>query len=278
MILYRKLKHFLRIHLPFARAGISVAMAYKLNFIGFVLGDILNCVIVFFLWSAVFAAADSGTINGFSRIDMTAYVFVAFLTTYLTYSDAAWALGDEIRDGSIAMRLIKPIDFEHPLLFQEMGDKGVSVSLVTIPTLIGVEVYRYVSMGKVMLNVGHLAIFFLSVFIGYLVNFYFNLCFGFLSLLTQNIWGLMEGRTALVSFLSGNLVPIVFLPEPIAQILSLLPFASFTYTPAMIYLGKYDLKTAGFFTCIQLAWFAFFFLLSKLIWHLVKRRLCVQGG
>ena len=46
----------LRIYKPFTHAGILLAAQYRANFVCFILGDILQCFITYFLWHAVFTS------------------------------------------------------------------------------------------------------------------------------------------------------------------------------------------------------------------------------
>lgn len=74
---------------------------------------------MFFLWKAVFESSGGNSFMGFSMTDMTVYIFITFLSGYLTYSEGAYAVGEEIRDGSIAMRMIKPVSFDMTFYFKK---------------------------------------------------------------------------------------------------------------------------------------------------------------
>ena len=79
---------------------------------------------MYFVWKAVFLSSEGDTFMGFTMEDMVVYLFITFLTGYLTYSDGAFAVGEEIIDGSIAMRMIRPCSFESSFLFQELLQFG----------------------------------------------------------------------------------------------------------------------------------------------------------
>lgn len=74
-----------------------------------------------------------------------------------------------------------------------------------------------------------------------MINFYFNICFGFSAFVFKNLWGSNLLKNSLVAFMSGSLIPLVFFPKLIADLLHLLPFSSLVYTPVMIVIGKYSI-------------------------------------
>ena len=80
----RRIKRFFRTYRPFTRAGMQELVAYRANFICFFIGEILSAFIMYFVWKAVFLSSDSKTFMGFTMEDMVVYLFISFLTGYLT--------------------------------------------------------------------------------------------------------------------------------------------------------------------------------------------------
>ena len=273
-----KSKRILSLYKSFSRAGMQNMFAYRANFFCFLIGEIMSAFILYFVWKAVFISSGGETFNGFSMNDMVVYIFVSFLASYMTYSDGAYVLGEEIISGDVTMRMIKPVSFDMCFLFQELGNQIVKLLFIFVPILLGVEIYRFVVNGFIMFNVVNFLIFFVSLFFAYLISFYFNVCYGYLAFYLQNLWGTSIVKETLVSFLSGGIIPLAFLPSTLSSILNLLPFASLSYTPVMIYMGKYSLSQIIFSILLQIFWLLFFYVLSKIIWKSAVRRLCANGG
>ena len=273
-----RLSRFFRTYKPFTRAGVQEAIAYRANFICFLIGEIMSAFIMYFVWKAVFLSSDSDTFMGFTMEDMVVYLFITFLTGYLTYSDGAFAVGEEIVDGSIAMRMIRPCSFEMCFLFQELGNRLISVSMIFVPMVAGVEVYRYIVCGTLRFNIVSFLLYILSLLIAYMISFYFNVCYGFMAFFFKNLWGTTLIKETVVSFLSGAVVPLAFLPSGLAAVLNILPFASLSYTPVMIYMGMYSAGETAWRIGLQLFWLVFMYGVSKLVWRSAVKRLCVQGG
>lgn len=272
------MRRFLRIYLPFSKAGIQEMMAYRFNFFFHLLGEMLSCFVMYFVWLAVFESSDSSTFMGFSMTDMTVYLFISFMASFLTYSDGAINIGEEIRDGSIVMRMIKPVNFDMYFLFHELGSRVVVAGIVLVPMCIGVELYKFFVTGAVMFSLPNFALFMVSLILAYLVSFYSNVCYGFLAFFLKNLWGSSVLKDAVISFLSGSKIPLAFMPPVLKTVLSVLPFASLSYTPVMLYMGLYDAPAIIWIVSLQVFWLVFFWGLSKLIWRLATKRLCVQGG
>lgn len=272
------MRRFINMYKPFTLAGIQEFFVYKTNFLFFMLGEILYSFIMFFVWKAVFTSSDSGTFMGFTMINMVVYLFMTYLSTVLTESDMSYVIGEEIVEGSIAMRLIKPVNYDTSFFFQEVGNKLIMVGVMLLPMIVGVEVYRYVVTGTLMFNGLRFLTFFISIVFGYILSFYFNMCFGFLAFWLKNLWGANLLKGSIIKFLSGAIIPIAFLPPVIGHVLNVLPFASLTYTPVMIYMGMYTTSQTLFFLGLQVFWMLVFFGLSKCIWRFAIKRLCVQGG
>ena len=273
-----RLKHFLRTYKPFTRAGVQEMITYRANFVCHFIGNILSAFIMYFVWKSVFLSSESATFMGFSMEDMVVYLFISFLTDYMTYSDGAWAVGEEIKDGSIAMRMIRPCSFEMCFLFQETGTRLMCAAMIFVPMVAGVEIYRFAVMGAIRFHIGRFLLYILSMLIAYMISFYFNVCYGFMAFFFKNLWGTSLVKDMLVSFLSGGMIPLAFLPSGLATALNILPFASLRYTPVMIYMGMYSGGEIAWRIGLQLLWLLAMMGISKLIWNRAIRHLTIQGG
>lgn len=251
---------------------------YRVNWIFNIFGNVLGCFISYFIWNAVYLSGDSDSLNGFTMPQMVVYIFLMFLTGMLISSGGTYDIGEEIRDGSIAIRLIKPISYNSTFLFQELGNKIMTVCILIVPTVVGVEVVRFIFIGSVQFNIIGFLIYLISCVFAYLVNFFFNICFGFIAFIIKYLWGANLMKNCIVGFLSGQTFPLALLPDTFEKILLFLPFASFSYTPVMIYMGMYKDTTLLYYLGLQLFWVLFFWGLSKFLWIVSVKHLSVQGG
>ena len=264
--------------MPFTRAGIQSTLMYSINIIFFSLSELLYCFVTYYVWLAVFDASDGQNFMGFDMQDMVLYLFMTNVTAYLTMSQADSAIAEEIKDGSIAMRLLKPVDYHISILFKDIANPIILFFMVFLPMTVCVEIYRGVTAGMIMFQPLNCLLYLLSGIIAYLVSFYLNMCFGFLAFYVTNLWGVSMFKKILLKFLSGAAIPLAFMPAALKNILAFLPFSSLSYTPVMIYMGKYTGAELLLNVGLQVFWLIALIVLCKLIWNRAIKRLCVQGG
>ena len=274
----QQLKKYLRTYLPFTRAGIQAAMTYRSNFLAWFLGSIVYCLVMYYIWLAVFNSSGEGMINGFTMRDMTVFLFITAMTNFLTDSDGSYDVGEEVRDGNIAMRLIKPVGFHSTFLFTEIGWKLLIFGMIFAPVVIGVEIYKFNAYGGFAFNIASFALYIFSMTMSYLFSFYMNVCFGFMAFFLKNLWVFNIIKSSILRFLSGGVLPLAFMPGALRQVLEWLPFASLCYTPVMIYMGMYSPAETALRLAVQVAWVIVFYIISKLILSTALRHVSVQGG
>lgn len=262
----------------FTKAGIQDAVAYRASFLGFFIGEIFICFVMYFIWRAVYVSKGDSSFMGFTMTDMMVYVFMSNIATFLIGTDATYSIAEEIKDGSIIMRLIKPVKVDLSFLFFELGNKIMIIVCILGPIILGLEVYRYYVLGHVAFKFTRFVLFMISISISYILSFYLNLIFGYLAFFLMNLWGFNILKESIIKFLSGSIIPLAFFPEIISKIFTYLPFASLTYTPVMIYMEKYNGSTLVFNLLLQVFWLVFFVVASQLMWKWAEKRIAVQGG
>ncbi len=265
-------------YVPFMKAGVQSLIIYRLNFMGFVIGGLIYCFVMFYLWRAVFESNGGGIFLGFSMTDMVVYLFLSNTTTQLIFSDVSNEIGEEIRDGSISMRLLRPVNTDLSYMFGELGTALMKLVVLLIPVILGLEIYRFYVTGTIVFNPLNFLLYLFSAVLAYIISFRVNLCFGFIAFYVKNLWGIGILKNSVIGFLSGSLIPIAFMPEGLRICLEYLPFASMSYTPVMIYMGKYGAYEVLFRIAIQIIWAILLYGLSKLIWFGAIKKLCIQGG
>lgn len=268
----------LHIYLPFVSAGMQETTTYRVNWLFLIFGNALGCFVSYFIWNAVFLSSPNNTLNGFTMSQMTIYIFLMFLTSTLIYSGGTYDIAEEIRDGSIAMRILKPVSYNSTFLFQELGNKVLTAVILVVPIVIGIEFLGLFIWKELQINILNLLLYFFSAVLAYLINFFFNISFGFIAFITKYLWGANMIKNCIVGFLSGAMIPFSFFPEVLEKIFLTLPFASLNYTPIMIYMNVYNGTDILYYLCLQVFWVVFFWGLSKLLWKNAIKRLSIQGG
>lgn len=151
---------------------------------------------------------------------------MSFVTNLLTRSDSSFMIGEEVKDGSIIMRLLRPVHFAASYLFTELGSKWLIFISVGLPFLSVIILMKILSGQGIVEVLGLTVLYLFSLTLAYLINFFFNICFGFSAFVFKNLWGSNLLKTSIVAFMSGSLIPLAFFPKVVSAILSFLPFSS----------------------------------------------------
>src|SRR5690606_21463240 len=105
--------------------------------------------------------------------------------------------------------------------------------------------------------------FALSVLAAFVLKFLLAFLTGMCCFWTTSVVGLIRLRVVLVSFLSGALVPLAFLPQWVQQLAAFLPFQGTLHTPVAIYLGQLHGSAVWWALALQGMWIVVLWLLSR---------------
>lgn len=266
----------IKTYLPFLRNTFQKLISYKANVIIFMFGDLLMLAVTYYLWKAIYGSSSEAIINGFTLNQMIIYVFITFLTNLMISVDISADISREVLDGSIAINLVRPINYEKRMLFQGLGNvlyNFIVIFLITF-TLTTFLFYRYFG----YINILNIIIYFISIVLGILISFYFSYIFGLFSFKITNMWGMSQIMQSIIQLLSGTLIPIAFFPSWAQAIVKFLPFSAAIYTPTMIYLDKLTNIEIMMSLGVQIFWVIFLMIAAKLMWKSMIKNLTVVGG
>ena len=124
---------------PFFRAGSMDTMAYRFNILMWVIVTVFEIAVVIFLWLAVYSSSEGGidsVINGFSYKEMIVYVVLTTIFGFVTFgSDTLWFINNDIKKGTIANYVIKPISYRGKFVASSLGN------FVTVLVIFGIPLY-----------------------------------------------------------------------------------------------------------------------------------------
>ncbi len=267
-----------KVYFPFSINYLKTQFAYRFTMLFFVAGRIVQITATMLLWVAIYENSPNPVMNGFSSGEMINYLFLTSVIGWVTGSGAAHQIAREVRQGTIAMHLIKPISFQGYLFFMDLGNIMFSFVIMMIPFSIAFYLIAYFVLGVVSVTATGLLLGIISIILGYFTMYFFDMCFGFLSFYTQYMFGLFQVKTAVVLFLSGALVPFTFFPDNIEKIMKFSPFATIGYVPALMIMGKFESDIVPTLLLSQVIWLVVFGLLSLLVWKHAIKRMVVLGG
>lgn len=272
------MKKWLRTYLPFTLNELKTQMAYKGAFYLFMLIELFSAFIGYFLWMAIYGSTNQETLGGLTRNEMIVYVFMTHVATQIAMIAIDEWIAEDVEAGSVAMNLIKPIDYRTSLLARAFGDFIYRFIAPSVFVWAGVELYRVYALEMPFTGWGTIFLFFASCIMSFFIYTLFDFCFGMIAFLTSYSFGLFMAKTALLGFLTGQLIPLTFFPGPVQKALGLLPFSSMIYTPVMIYLGKYSGHEMAAVLFKQAFWIVILYAAGSLGWKKITKRMVVLGG
>jgi ABC-2 type transport system permease protein len=209
---------------------------------------------------------------------MTVYIFMVYVTSSVVAISISEWVSEDVVKGTVAMQLIKPIDYRLSLIARALGQMVYRFLLPAVFIWIGLELYKCFVLGLAFTPIVNIVLYIFSCLLSFLIFVLFDFCVGMIAFFTSYIFGLFMVKEALMSFLTGQLIPLSFFPAVVQRIFDFLPFSSMIYTPVMIYLGKYQGTELAWVLLRQLAWVLILYGLGTLIWNRVTKRLVVLGG
>lgn len=227
---------------------------------------------VYYFWTAVYENKE--TVGTLSLSNMLTYMVVAMLLEQYV-SGVGNNLARMIKQGDIALELMKPYHLLDKLVAMDIGQKISNSIRTTIPMLLFATWFVGNTLPQ---SLESFALFMISVVLGILIGTQLDLIIGILAFWTVNVWGLRLLRDSIIQFCSGALVPLSLYPQWFQEISMFLPFQSMVYIPVSIYTGSISGTQAYMAIATQFIWFIFIAILVRFIWALAIRKITIFGG
>jgi len=281
-------KSFFKRYLPFTRGVMQESLTYRFRFVFWLLFQFLYLIIAYYLWKGVFSAhAVSQSIDmvdvrigEYTFATMVLYVFFERIVSGLTQLPASNYIEDDISDGNIAMRLIKPLDYRKQLFFQSLGFAVVNMLVFALPFTIALVIYGVSTDLSFSPDGISIVLFIFSIFFGAIINYLISFAFGMIIFFTLNSFGMWQLREAIELVFTGGLIPIALFPTWLRGISAFLPFAQTKYVPITFIMGLYEGDLIGGLLALgtQVLWIMALYFLTTFAWRKATRRVVVQGG
>jgi ABC-2 type transport system permease protein len=118
----------------------------------------------------------------------------------------------------------------------------------------------------------------LSLFLGFLIGFFFETAMGMVGFWILEITSLLYVVGALNYFVSGHMFPLDLLGGWLATIFKALPFQYMAYFPAVLFLGKVPPDEIARALWLEAVWVVVFAGLTLALYRLGLRRYSAYGG
>ena len=230
-----------------------------------------------FLWTAVFAAAGSGTIAGYTSSDVIAYYLLTMLArAFSSMPGLASGIARQVRDGEIKKFLIQPIDLVAYLLLARIAHKLVYYLVAAGPFALVYFLCRSYFPGWPEPEV--FGAFLLSLIMAFMLGFFLEAAMGMIAFWFLEVTSLLFVYMLFTFFFSGHMFPLEILPDPWRTIVDFLPFKYMAYFPAAVFLGKVEGADLVRGLIIQAGWVVLFIFLCRRFMNAGFNRYSGFGG
>lgn len=265
----------LKKYVALIRAGALEQLQYRVATLVIIFGNLIYLTIVYFLWKAIFASSETGTVGGMTFESTLIYLVLAtalfnFMTMY-----AVWDIGRNIQSGKIVLDLLRPFEYRRYLFWSLSGPTVVQFFTTFLPTFVIVCI---VTKGGIPLGI-NLLYFVISVAFSVVINYNIDFIVGTVCIYTESIWGINIMKEVIVLLFSGATIPLAFFPERLKNITMCLPFRAIYDSPLRILLtDRPELGDMLHILGIQLFWVIVLTVFAKIFWSVSIKRITVNGG
>lgn len=279
-----KIKRAWRLYLPFAKAGVKTELSYKAQIVMWIVISFIEVFFILFLYQAIYRNSPDGmgaVINGFTFDDMVLYMITSFVFSFVMGAgDTSYNIYTDIREGTIANTLTKPVSYRLRHLSTFLGMVALDVVIVMLP-LMTLTYGAFFALGMIKMKaidfIVNLVFFFIFTILGCFMNDAISYFVGMLVFFTDHLFGLNMARTALQGFMAGKMVPLAYMGV-VGVIFSYTPFAFLGSVPVLTLMGKVAVLDIIVYIFVAIAWILVIELVNHLIFSYAMRKLTVQGG
>ena len=263
----------MRIYIELGKRSFRQLFAYQAAMLAGIFTNSIFGVLLSSVYLALYRSQDPGAaVAGFTARQTVTYVWLGQALIAPVMIWGWWDIIKTIRTGEVVTDMLKPMSYFGYWLSRDLGRAVGHVLLRGIPTLaVGVILYDLVPPGSAQRWMA-LPV---SVVLAVAVSF----CFRF----TMNLWGfwMLDHRgiagiaAVLVGVGSGHLLPLAWYPDPVRDVLNMLPFRAIIMLPVEIWLGQVTVAEG---LGLQAFWVVAMTAIALAFQSVAERKVVVQGG
>lgn len=258
-------------YLSVIKISLAQEFVYKLNFIMWRVRNIIQILVFFFLWTAVFETQTDNlgvevSYFGYTQSSIVAYTFLLILIRSIVMATKSNDVSGYISSGELSNYLVKPISFFKYLLARDVSVKFLNILFSFFEILILYLVLKPIIF--IQTNPYQLILFIISLLIAGFIFFSIMMLSSSAPFWVPEIgWGVQFLVTVIfVEFLSGAFFPLDVFPKPLFEFLKLTPFPYLVFIPIQTYLGNLSVFETVKNLVIGLLWSVILWLIMNKVW------------
>ncbi len=222
-------------YFQFFKASWQKSVEYRFDFFAHLLRGIITLAVMLFIFKAVFK--ETNDFKGYTFASMFTYLVMTKILHFTTRGNTARDIGNEIKDGTISIYLIKPLSYLKTWFSFFLANRLFEV-LIRIG--LAIVFFFFFPLYLNFPRIDHLLLFVLFLGIALTFNFIFNALHALTAFWVTDIrlFSTVIGLT--IGFLAGEVIPLDVLPTTLRKISSFLPFQYSLYFPIKLYQGTFS--------------------------------------
>ncbi len=249
------------------------SLAYRGDFVFYMLSTILSPLISVLIWRAAIASGAQLPVDG---TYLTSYFVLLGAVSMLTSSWMGLFMAEDIRNGKLSIWLARPGSFLYEMIANNLAEKGFK-SLILAPMIL---VFGWLLRDSVSLSAppSRWMLMAISIVLAAVIIFSIHVILGSLAFWIDDISGVDRGQMLVAMVLGGQVVPLALMPEWASGFVRLQPFRFMISFPLEIVVGDLDRHelVVGFIG--QLCYLAVFVLFARWIWQRGQRSYSAVGA
>ena len=253
------------------RVGLAEAVAYRAEMLVWLLSTTMPLVML----ALMTAVAREAPIGRFGQADFTAYYLAALVVRLVTGAWVIWEVNYEIRQGTLAFRLLRPI---HPLVAYAAENVGAMPLRFAMVVPIAAGALLATGGERLTHDPVLLAAFPVALVGAWLITFLAMAVIGALAFWVESSGSLFELWLGLFGVFSGYLIPLELFPRWLAEVARFLPFRYMLAFPVEMVIGLTPRGVALGELAIQWLFVVLLAAAARLTWRAGLRRFAAYGG
>lgn len=262
-----------RLFLRMMSLTLQVSLAYRGDFVFYMLGTIFTPLFSALVWRAALA---SGATLPVDRSYLMTYFVLLAVVNMLTSAWLSGFMADEIRMGSLSKWLVRPGSLLYEMAANNIAEKALKV-FILLPM---VAIFAFVFRSDIVLDAPawRWLVMLLAIVLGAVLAFSFDVAEGSLGFWMEDLGGIIKSRALVMSVLAGQLIPLALFPDWAQGFMKIQPFRYFLSFPLEVVVGNLPPREIAQGLAMQVGYAVLFVLLARKLWTTGKRSYAAAGA
>lgn len=230
----------------------------------------LIVIAAYLLWKTIL---QNTQIEGITLAYITTYYVVSQAVSWMTFSDVAFRMSDDISEGGISTKLTRPISYIYYRFWTSVPRFLLNSVIFAFVIIISGFIFPL----QITKDPLMILLFIFSTAMGFLMSFSMFFIIGLTALWLQDNWGLIRVVDKFSDFFAGAWIPLQLLPVFFKDLSFAMPFRFMVQFPTSIMMGTATNAeiTTGFIA--MAAWTLVFLIIASIAWKIGEKKIIGFG-